>query len=238
MLLYAFERGHKVTSYTTLVGMKIKDIEQFKHIPFEAFNIHLPDMQKYAKIAVNSHYLDLLEKLISCDIQNLSYMTMGALPPEIQRVLGTSFQSDVMINRAGNNKLGRATKKKFGPIVCSVAYKNGTNILNHNILLPNGDVCMCCMDYGMDYIFGNLIRSDYNSLFESKEFHDIQEKMRAEDSNIMCRNCNVSIHEKDVIEDPHIQILFCDNCAQSFYNNNIGGYSKNGKAICKECSVS
>ena len=53
MLLYAFERGHKVTSYTTLVGMKIKDIEQFKHIPFEAFHIHLPDMQKYAKIAVN-----------------------------------------------------------------------------------------------------------------------------------------------------------------------------------------
>jgi hypothetical protein len=31
------------------------------------------------------------------------------------------------------------------------------NRLESNILLPNGDLLICCMDYGMEYVFGNLL---------------------------------------------------------------------------------
>jgi hypothetical protein len=36
--------------------------------------------------------------------------------------------------------------------------------LYHNIMLPNGDVSLCCMDYGLEEICGNLFESDYNDV--------------------------------------------------------------------------
>ena len=37
----------------------------------------------------------------------------------------------------------------------TVCAKTHTN-LNENVLLPDGTVIMCCMDYGMTGVFGNL----------------------------------------------------------------------------------
>jgi hypothetical protein len=36
--------------------------------------------------------------------------------------------------------------------------------LYHNIMLPNGDVSLCCMDYGLEEITGNLFEQDYNDV--------------------------------------------------------------------------
>jgi len=32
----------------------------------------------------------------------------------------------------------------------------GQDRIFRNVLLPNGDVVLCCMDYGLDHILGNL----------------------------------------------------------------------------------
>ena len=34
----------------------------------------------------------------------------------------------------------------------------------HNITLPNGDVSLCCMDYGLEHIIGNLLEQDYEDV--------------------------------------------------------------------------
>jgi len=36
--------------------------------------------------------------------------------------------------------------------------------LYHNVLLPNGDVSLCCMDYGLEQILGNLFESEYDDI--------------------------------------------------------------------------
>lgn len=196
MLLYAFEKGHSILVFSTLVGMTIKDVELFKHVPFKIFKIHLPDSQLYAKIAINKNYLQVLTKLISSDIHNLTCMTMGDLPPKIQQIVGVKDPRLEMQDRAGNNETGEKTRKKYGPILCSRAFKNSVNTLDDNVLLPNGDVCLCCQDYGMDHVIGNLVSSDYSSLFQSKEFQNVLDKMSQYDSDIMCRTCNFSIQAK------------------------------------------
>ena len=31
-------------------------------------------------------------------------------------------------------------------------------------MLPNGDVSLCCMDYGLEEITGNLLKQEYNDV--------------------------------------------------------------------------
>ena len=197
MLLYAYEQGHDISVFSVLEGMTTKDVDLIKHIPFAKFEIHLPEIQNYAKIAVNAHYLEVLKKIISCNIHHLCYMSMGDLPLIIQEVIGTNFPPNLMIDRAGNSEHGKKTQQKYGPLLCSRASENGINTLDQNVLLPNGDVCLCAMDYGYQYVLGNLITSDYKSLFNSIAFKNIKEKMSSEDSYIMCRFCNLSIPAKN-----------------------------------------
>ena len=45
--------------------------------------------------------------------------------------------------------------KRTGKIICK------TNSLKHNVLIPNGDVHLCCMDYGLESNGGNLLENDY-----------------------------------------------------------------------------
>jgi len=199
MLLYAHEKGHTIQVFTTLVGMTTSDIEQFKHIPFRKFSLHLPDVEKYAKIAITENFLDVLRKILSSKIRHLHCMSMGKLPDIIQREIGIDlYRPHYMHDRAGTGDFGDSTSKKFGPLICSRANNNGVNTLNQNVLLPNGDVCLCCMDYGTNYVIGNLLNSDYDSLFQGDKFREILEKLDSEDSDIMCRTCHASRPPKTI----------------------------------------
>lgn len=241
MMLYAYQKGHRIGVYTTLVGMKTEDVDQFKHIPFEVFDIHLPDVQKYAKIAITNQFLEVLERL-SQEIPNVTYMSMEDVPTQIEQIIGKNkLQDSFMHNRAGNNELGHKTPKKYGPLLCGLASKNGVNLLNQNELLPNGDVALCCMDYGLDHILGNLVTSNYEDLFKSEEFHRVQQKLAAQDSDIMCRKCICSVKAKELR--PHdnalTKLYFCKICKNFFDSRDVGGYAKDdGFAICEDCGKS
>ena len=36
--------------------------------------------------------------------------------------------------------------------------------LYHNVVLPNGDVSLCCMDYSLEKILGNLFVDEYDDI--------------------------------------------------------------------------
>jgi len=55
--------------------------------------------------------------------------------------------------------------------------------------LPNGDVVLCCMDWNLKHILGNLLKTNYRSLFKSKEFKNILKELKENSSNILCRTC-------------------------------------------------
>lgn len=189
MLLYAHKKGHHIAVFSTLTDMTVEDVDLIKDVPFIRFHVHLADENKFAKIAVNSKYLEVLRKLISSKIRNLTYMAMGTLPKVIQDVIGLDFVPDTMIDRCGNCEFGESTPKKYGPLVCTKGHVDGINVLNENVLLPNGDVCLCCMDYGIENVLGNLLTSDYQSLFAGSKFKEILYKMHSENQEIICRGC-------------------------------------------------
>jgi radical SAM protein with 4Fe4S-binding SPASM domain len=71
--------------------------------------------------------------------------------------------------RAGElneSQIGRqeveATPRHEGAVTCSY-----TPFYDQNVVLPNGDVYLCCMDYSLKHRMGNLFEQDYYSLFGS-----------------------------------------------------------------------
>jgi len=206
MIVYAHNSGYSIQIFSTLVGLTLKDIDQIKHIPFKTFHVHLPDAEMFAKIAVNKNYQEVLQKLVSSNIQNLTGMTMGTLHPAIQKILKPNIIPDKMGNRAGNLKdMDIKFERKKGSLVCNRASKMGIiDRIDENVLLPNGDVALCCNDYGLKNILGNLTKSSYQSLFHNENYESIYKKMKSEDSEIICRNCPESISEKKFNENVDI----------------------------------
>ena len=82
------------------------------------------------------------------------------------------------------------TLRHATPVSCSF-----TPFYDHNVLLPNGDVVICCMDYSVKHKIGNLIEGDYFSLFSSRgmaELHAENTKPGYSDKTI-CKSCNRAI---------------------------------------------
>lgn len=188
MLLHAHEKGYEIAVYTTAVGMTPLDVEKIESIPFRIFSVHLPDKERYSKIEVSDNYLKTTGAISKSKIQNREYMTMGTLPSEVRRLLKKRIAKTSMLSRAGNIK-GKtnvpAPTKLKGPIRC----RSCSDLLNHNVLLPNGDVLLCCMDYGMKHILGNLLSVNYASLFENDEYQKLQKGLNDDSFDILCRYC-------------------------------------------------
>ncbi|MGR3318544.1 MAG: SPASM domain-containing protein [Candidatus Anammoxibacter sp.] len=84
--------------------------------------------------------------------------------------------------------------------------------LEVNILLPNGDVVLCCMDFDQKYILGNLLRDDYRSLYESDIYKKVLEGVVDSSSNILCRYCTTYAQRHNLF------LRFYDNARINVYN--------------------
>ena len=179
MVLYAHEKGHPVSVFTTGIGMSINDIERIKHIPFAGnpnggFVLHLPDQERKAKHPITKRYIEVIEHFgkIHSEIQNFTLMTMGTVHNDVKHVFSQA-PTYTMWSRAGN-LLGESImkpellnrKNEYNsifhgdqPMTCGCDER-----LYHNVMLPNGDVSLCCMDYGLEHILGNLYEQEYEDI--------------------------------------------------------------------------
>jgi FkbM family methyltransferase len=178
MLLYAHERGHPISVFTTLVGVSKKDIERIKHVPFAGapnggFTVHLPDQERLAKHPITKKFIETVEYLgaVQHEIKNFSVMSMGSEIHESIRHVFPTAPTYAMWSRAGNLIGERMLKPELQHqdfLYINHGNKNMTcgcdERLYHNIMLPNGDVSLCCMDYGLEEICGNLFEIEYNDI--------------------------------------------------------------------------
>lgn len=184
MVLYAHDQGHPVSVFTTGVGVSIEDLERMVHIPFAGapnggFTFHLPDAEHLAKHPITPSYIRMIEWLAANHhkIQNFSTMSMGPVHPQISHLFSWAPTFD-MWSRAGNLVREALLKPEL------INLKNRWNAIYHgpdpktckcdehvyhNVLLPNGDVSLCCMDYGLEHILGNLYNQDYVDIIPEKE---------------------------------------------------------------------
>lgn len=183
MILLAHQRGHEISVFTTGTGLSPADVERIKGLPFKRFVVHLPDMEGHARIDVSDGYLDTLRAIDRTPIRGREFMTMGTLPKAVRKVVG-KVKPTRMMSRAGNVPGIECPERLTGAIRC----RSG-DALNHNVLLPNGDVVLCCMDYGLRHILGNLTRDDYAAIFKGGEIAQIKAALNDDSADILCRYC-------------------------------------------------
>jgi len=90
------------------------------------------------------------------------------------------------IQKSSNELVNKKAQNEF-PIVC-----NRNKKLSSNVLLPNGDVALCCMDYGLQHIIGNLETNTHNEILKSDQLAEILLLNNQEgfSNNTLCRTCN------------------------------------------------
>lgn len=68
------------------------------------------------------------------------------------------------------------------------------------MLLPDGTVVLCCMDYGMEHIMGNLLFDSYEDIINGREANKIRRNMAEETERILCRKCQYAVSDSELAE--------------------------------------
>ncbi len=209
-LRIALEQNRNVAIYTTLYGMdgpsaKVATqlLSQYSH-QVETLVLHVQDKNENMRgLKFRQEWVDAFREFVrlfgSGVIKDFQFMTMdkgGTVHPALANVLPKlhSFRGH---DRAGSLPQGTAevlistqglkTKSNIGKrIICK-----STPYYDHNVVLPNGDVYLCCMDYSLKNRLGNLLESDYESLFNSSELHYVRFNNMVPGEKIsICHKCD------------------------------------------------
>jgi radical SAM protein with 4Fe4S-binding SPASM domain len=164
MMRYAIEEGYNIVLYTTLVGFNDNDLEILANMKgvFGGVAFHRYDGNGYDKNDFNRK-------------QNLFRTKILGIDPISDN--DNSGKVDNPISRAGNVW---DEENKIGKFSCG-----STANFDNNLLLPNGDVYLCCMDFSLKHKLGNLLETHYDNLDRSEVFR----LSNNEYSDIICRKC-------------------------------------------------
>ena len=189
------DRKHTVNLYTTLVGLDEETLYKVMELPIDFVTLHVADARGYAKIPATEEYYRLLEIAVNYKRKNgkpFVNMCNAQAEPDmrVHEICGGKFTiSSTLLDRAGNLKGEELVSKRIetGKISCGVCGK----ALNKNELLPDGTLLLCCMDYGMKHVLGNLKEKTYEEIIGGVEVAKIREGMTFDfRMDILCRACS------------------------------------------------
>ena len=207
MLSHALQRGHSIAVYTTLYGMTLDDADRTIDLlsahreRIKIFCLHLPDRAGNMRgWKHSSEHETVLKKFLDFGkrgiLRKFEAMTMdehGAVHKDLEH-LGITLGKWTGISRAGSLDVAAIGGQKLhhsprnaNPVSCA-----STPDYDHNVMLPNGDVVLCCMDYSLKHVIGNLFEQDYEELFASAEMDRIRAGNAAAGYSkcTICKSCD------------------------------------------------
>jgi hypothetical protein len=199
MLLFALERGHGLRIHTTLRGVTQADVDVFAAIPaarLKQLSVHLPSRDPgLERHPADPAYLELLSRLLETGIP-VRFNVHGTGPdPQVARVLsrhgGVLPAPRDTHTRAGNVDLSGVAALGSRRPPARLAGKIGCRRPGWRVLLPNGEVALCCMDYGLEHVLGSLLESDFETVFYGAAWSRVQQAREDESLSVLCRSCEV-----------------------------------------------
>lgn len=188
MVEHAYARGHGIRIFTTLVGMKGRDLHRLQALRSRVFVVHVLDDGAYMNSRlVGDNYLALIRQVVDTDIASIRFIVLGEVHPDIVDIIPADalVRARPLSSRGGSvdPKIIEPRQPVIGPLTCVDGRKY------RNVLLPNGDVTLCCMDFERRHVLGNLLRDEYEDLFEGPVFSEIVDRMNGTDGFLLCRMC-------------------------------------------------
>jgi sulfatase maturation enzyme AslB (radical SAM superfamily) len=166
MIEYAHREGYRIFLFSTLVGLKSKDVPRLQRCKPKLI-LHLPDKLGNAKIPITKEYRETLKA------------TLEQLPVDTFYVMDEHFISN---ERAGSCT-DTPARHILGWLFCEKLFAP------QFVMLPNCDVALCCMDFGLKHILGNLSSQSWRDILESPEYQRIRANRFRVDGDVLCRRC-------------------------------------------------
>ena len=209
MVEYAFSKGFKLAIFTTLYNWNETTVHRMGQLllnysnQVEIFKIHFPDekgnMRGWKPSAEWEYaYIGIMAIVQSAGI-HYEAMTMSdnGVHPAIKHLPGIGVSHGwgiVAQDRAGTldrdnvkDQPLQLTPRHNYPIQCGK-----TAEYNQRVLLPNGEVLLCCMDYAKKHVVGNLLTDhSYIDLNETPEMQKIIHinSLHEFSNETLCRSC-------------------------------------------------
>lgn len=189
ILEYLAPRG--IALFTTLYQVKRDVIRRVFSIPNLFVRFHLPDIEGLTKIKLDKDLIrnyELAIRLLKLNGGRYQTCCWGTLPNELEHLIAGSecHESDInsLSDMAGNLKVDwlNPTYHSGYPVKC---YRSD---VYH--LLPNGDISICCQDWSLDNVFGNLETQSFEEVLKSKKLNEIYTNRSNDDSDCICRRCS------------------------------------------------
>jgi sulfatase maturation enzyme AslB (radical SAM superfamily) len=197
---YANQIGRTINIYTTLVGLTIEQVNRLSKVNINALVLHLPDDTNQMRANVDEEYKNVLKRTTAILPVSSSHV-YGKLHKELVGLIRPrefELTNQHLHTRANNVKSDKLALKPHdwmaGNIKCGVIVRENGSIININVLLPNGDVTLCCMDYGLEHKIGNLLEISYESLFTSDEYKRVEAGLVNDSIDILCRTCKEAVY--------------------------------------------
>lgn len=203
MLKLACSMGRKVFLYTTLEGMKQEDLEEILKLPFWFVGLHVADEKNYAHITVSEAYYRNIERMVK------------AVKPN-----GEPFIDDISAQAAPLSRIAEICKGKYEVLVSlhdrcgqldgdEISHRDHTLTdeeitcafcgpdMNNHVVLPDGTLLLCNMDYGMQHVLGNLFDNTFDELHRGEEMRHIMRAAKGDQSiDLLCRKCVCAVPKK------------------------------------------
>lgn len=192
MIKYSFSRGHSVMLLTTLIGLTIESYNEIKDFTYDHFSIHLPDNKLKTNINITNDYLDLLTHIIN-NPPNGTFLCnhhYGDLHESIKHIIPYSYLLDIH-DRSGNLEYDDTNVHhcyKSGSIKCGHRFLNG----NSGLLLPNGDIELCCNSWSLNNTLGNIFNQSWEEIMNSETYKNICFN-NVNNIDSICRKCEIAI---------------------------------------------
>jgi len=207
-------RPNNVALYTTLQGATTIDNSVINYLTSKGqlviFTVHLPDdHNNMPGFRLNDEYIDVLVGALLNPLSTAMTMSKSANIhsgvlnllrshpkwPDIQHKLPKSvFIAGRRAGSLNTDKLNEGDLHEPQQWKCTISCSS-TPFYDRNVVIPGGNVYLCCMDYGLKHPLGN-IHDGYYKLFESNELGKVISSNLDLDSNYsICKTCeNVTCH--------------------------------------------
>lgn len=203
MLTMACDAGRNVSLYTALEGATSKDVDAILQLPFQFVGLHVADESGNAHITVTEEYFKNIERLLTAEKANgepfVNDVSAQANPlPEIARMCKGKYEVLISLqDRAGNLEgdelAGRESILTDEKITCCFSGPK----LNNHVVLPDGTLLLCNMDYGMQHVLGNLKENTYDEIRQGEEMKKIFTGIKGDQSvDLLCRKCLFAMVER------------------------------------------
>jgi radical SAM protein with 4Fe4S-binding SPASM domain len=178
MVQYAWNSGRRLGIFTTLARLVPHQINALANLTYDSFVIHVQSGEE--RFVPHDELIPRLQAAMT--VKGAEFIHRWPLETDVADAIEGGHVHRFLPNtRAGS--LG-PVPRRTGRLTCTT----GRNARGH-ILLPNGDVVLCCQDFGQTVILGNLLLDSFESLHQGEQWMSYQEKMKAQDSDLICREC-------------------------------------------------